>query len=114
MEIEMEYQKKLLDPKWQQTRLKIFERDGWKCRICEKTDETLHAHHTYYTKFAEGPWDYDLVSIITLCDKCHADEHECIDAAKAALFNALAKRGYSTTNDILCLSHEIAGETNVY
>ncbi len=98
------YAERLLDPRWQQLRLRVFDRDGWKCHSCKKEDKTLHAHHVQYHPFAEGPWDYDIESIITLCSDCHSDEHSDLDAAKANLIIALTKKGYVTAYDFDCFT----------
>lgn len=98
------YAEKLLDPRWQQLRLRVFERDEWKCRACGETSKTLNAHHPVYHPLAEGPWDYETDSIITLCSKCHHDEHIELDASKANVLIALVKMGYwgSYEMDSLC------------
>lgn len=88
------YAEKLLDPRWQQLRLRVFERDRWTCRCCGSKDKTLNAHHPVYHPLAEGPWDYDDESIITLCSECHSDEHASLDSAKANLLIAIVKMGY--------------------
>jgi hypothetical protein len=88
------YSEKLLDPRWQQMRLRVYERDGFKCRICGCATKTLNAHHVHYHPYAEGPWDYDSDTIITLCVDCHSDEHINLDASKANVMLALAKMGY--------------------
>jgi hypothetical protein len=55
-------------PKWQQTRLRIMERDGWKCFACGDAESTLHVHHFYY----DGePWDVPDDYLQTLCEICH-------------------------------------------
>jgi 5-methylcytosine-specific restriction endonuclease McrA len=101
------YAQKLLDPRWQQLRLKIFERDKWTCRICAKSNKTLHAHHVHYHPLADGPWDYDEQTIITLCSDCHADEHSRLNIAKANFLLLLAKKGYIKAWDFECLADEI-------
>jgi hypothetical protein len=88
------YSEKLLDPRWQQMRLRVYERDGFACRCCGSTTKTLHAHHCHYHPYSEGPWDYDMDTIITLCVECHSDEHAGLDATKANVMLALAKMGY--------------------
>jgi 5-methylcytosine-specific restriction endonuclease McrA len=98
------YAQRLLDPRWQQLRLRVFERDKWTCRVCDGKEKTLHAHHVHYHPYAEGPWDYDIETIITLCADCHSDEHTELDAAKANLILAFAKKGYVTSFDFDCLS----------
>jgi len=56
-------------PKWQQTRLRIMERDGWKCLACEDAESTLHVHHMYYDG---DPWNVSDEYLQTLCEHCHA------------------------------------------
>ncbi len=61
-------------PLWQQKKYKIYERDGWLCRICgsdflERANQ-LHAHHLYYERDLLL-WEYDNESIVTLCSACH-------------------------------------------
>jgi len=65
----MEYKNKLKDPRWQKKRLKIFERDGWKCKECGHDDLELHVHHE---KYGGDPWDIPDKFLKTLCKTCHA------------------------------------------
>lgn len=64
------YWEKLKDPRWQQKRLEIMERDEFTCRHCSSKDKTLNVHHSYYRKGAD-PWDYESRLLITLCEDCH-------------------------------------------
>ena len=66
----MNYKTKLLDPRWQKKRLKIFERDKFTCQECKETEKTLHVHHEYYLPDIE-PWDYPDEAFKTLCVDCH-------------------------------------------
>ena len=88
------YSEKLLDPRWQQMRLRVYERDGFACRCCGNTTKTLNAHHSHYHPYSEGPWDYDMETIITLCVDCHSEQHAESDASKANVLLALAKIDY--------------------
>jgi len=106
------YAEKLLDPRWQQMRLRVFERDGWKCVTCESSKKTLNAHHVHYHPLAEGPWDYDLDTVITLCSDCHSDEHIELDCAKANLIHAIIKKGYKTAYQFDCLTTLIEMDEN--
>ena len=99
-----QYVEKLKDPRWQKLRLRVFERDGWKCRICDSTSNTLHAHHTYYETDSDGPWDYPDETIITLCAECHESEHVCISDAKSQLFKEISLTGFLTSGDIFMLA----------
>ncbi len=90
-----EYRKKLKDLRWQQMRLKVFERDGWECRECFKGKDSgisLQAHHTYYRKGAD-PWDYPLESIVSLCEECHEEETHTRWQAEQELLKALREKG---------------------
>jgi hypothetical protein len=71
------YIEKLRDPRWQKVRLKVFERDGWKCQNdrCQSPEHTpLAVHHKGYLPGHE-PWDYPLSNFITLCEWCHDQQH---------------------------------------
>lgn len=69
-----EYAKALQHPKWQKKRLKIFERDNWRCTKCGDTETTLHVHHLKYTK--KYPWQELNVNLRTVCAKCHKKNHK--------------------------------------
>jgi hypothetical protein len=62
----------LKDPRWQKKRLEIFQRDEFMCQECFSPDKTLHVHHIKYV--GKFPWDTPDLYLVTLCDKCHADE----------------------------------------
>lgn len=69
-----EYSEQYKDPQWQEFRLRVFERDGFKCSRCGDSKSTLHAHHLYYIS-GRSPWNYPKGCVITLCDQCHEQEH---------------------------------------
>lgn len=73
----MTYVRKLSDPRWQRVRLKVMDRDSWRCQAtnCRSPVETpLHVHHKYYLPNFD-PWEYPLDSLITFCEKCHEAQH---------------------------------------
>lgn len=86
------YREQLRDPRWQQVRLRIFERDGFVCRCCGRGDEQLHAHHLFYRKDRE-PWEYSPEELLTLCDSCHEIEHSDGDEAWRVLKSVAVSRG---------------------
>lgn len=94
------YSEKLLDPRWQQLRLRVFERDNWKCVNCGDSEKTLHAHHPVYHPRSEGPWDYEDEAIITLCKDCHENEHDELDASKANVLLQIVKLGFNTSFEL--------------
>jgi hypothetical protein len=90
---ESEYSKLLRDPRWQQIRLRVFERDGWRCRGCSSKTNTLAVHHLFYVK-GRKPWEYDLADLMTLCEDCHNMEYEERRGFEEELLEALKVLGW--------------------
>lgn len=67
----MTYSEKLKDPRWQEKRLEILERDDYTCYMCENEANNVH-HLRYYGE----PWDVDNEDLISLCYKCHTEWHQ--------------------------------------
>ena len=73
----MNYSRKLRDVRWQRVRLKVMERDGWRCQAadCRSPENAiLNVHHKKYLSRRE-PWDYPLENLITYCERCHEAQH---------------------------------------
>jgi hypothetical protein len=87
-----DYLEKLRDPRWQKMRLKILERDGWKCAVCEDANSTLHVHHKYYERGCD-PWDYPETALVTLCEACHKKETEQREAVEIFMIQILRRVG---------------------
>jgi len=68
-----EYHKALKHPKWQKKRLKVFQRDNWRCTRCKDPETELHVHHLQYTK--RYPWNEPMANLTTLCGNCHRKVH---------------------------------------
>jgi len=68
----MNYAQKLKDPRWQMKRLKVFERDGWKCVKCGESEKELQVHHLAYRR---NPWESPFRDLKTLCRDCHRLTH---------------------------------------
>lgn len=66
-----DYQAYLNSRKWEETRRRIFKRDGYRCCICG-TAKNLRCHHITYENIGHEK-DSDLV---TLCDSCHETVHQ--------------------------------------
>ena len=71
----MSYADDLKSPRWQEKRLRVFERARFRCERCGSTEDTLHAHHKVYLK-GRKPWDYEDILLECLCDTCHGDVHD--------------------------------------
>lgn len=86
------YSELLKDPRWQQKRLKILERDEWMCQRCFDAQSTLHVHHRYYLPGC-SPWEYTDNALVTLCEQCHAEESEGRRSAESSLIFSLRAAG---------------------
>jgi 5-methylcytosine-specific restriction endonuclease McrA len=91
----MNYLDQLKSPLWQKKRLEIFQRDNFKCRVCESEENQLHVHHLYY-KPKTLLWEYDNEGLVTVCDKHHEQ-----------LTNDLPKLSGLIAFDILCKKYNI-------
>lgn len=72
----------LRHPAWQEMRLRVMDRAGFRCEECGDKDTTLNVHHSYYTKGAK-PWEYPAESLKCLCEKCHERRHAILAGLKA-------------------------------
>lgn len=80
----MDFQKQIKHPNWQKKRLEILERDEYICQNCHSENETLNVHHFFY-KQKTLLWDYDESCLMTLCNACHKEWHDCNDKIKELL-----------------------------
>lgn len=95
------YSEKLKDPRWQQLRLRVFERDAWTCQLCGRKDKTLHVHHARYQ---DGePWETNIELLVTACADCHEDEHETYKAHLDLLLILLGEIGVRSSCDLMHL-----------
>jgi hypothetical protein len=78
----MSYQDYLNSDHWKITRLRILERDDFKCRVCGTRDAELHVHHNTYKNLGHEP-DSDLV---TLCNQCHGIFHNRLKPSAGVVF----------------------------
>lgn len=78
------YWELLRHPKWQEKRLRIMERAGFRCESCFTNEVTLNVHHKFYRKNA-APWDYADHELLCLCETCHEKEHHWQERLKTAL-----------------------------
>lgn len=72
------YQALLQTKEWENKRIKILDRDHYRCTYCGNRFH-LHVHHKYYSAYPNGvlvdPWNYPDDALITLCSYCHQRVH---------------------------------------
>lgn len=100
------YEQQLKSKRWQQKRLKVFERDGFKCKntSCknpDKVDTELHVHHLDYIPGTKA-FDYPDDMLITLCNECHAKENDR-NPVERYLYRALLHKGF-LSGDLLAFT----------
>ena len=72
----MTYAEQIQDVRWQKRRLKILERDDFKCQAkCNNPNKfaNVQVHHLDYFP-SIMIWEYPDDMLVTLCDKCHLSE----------------------------------------
>ena len=72
------YQALLQTKEWENKRIKILDRDHYRCAYCGNIHH-LHVHHKYYSAYPNGalvdPWNYPDDALITLCAYHHQRIH---------------------------------------
>ena len=76
----MAYSDDIKSGKWQRLRLEVMQRDQFRCRAC-KCENNLNVHHLYYES-DKHIYDYEIESLVTLCENCHSKLHK--DLAKVS------------------------------
>ena len=76
----MAYSDDIKSGKWQRLRLEVMQRDQVRCRAC-KCENNLNVHHLYYES-GKHIYDYEIESLVTLCENCHSKLHK--DLAKVS------------------------------
>ena len=78
--------------RWAAARKAALDRDGWRCRRCQRPG-VLEVHHVQPLEEAGEP--YDLENLETLCRRCHLAHHAALrrrareDAPWAAMIEEL-------------------------
>ena len=63
----------LYGKRWQATRRRVFERDGWRCRRCGRAGR-LEADHIARLEDEPGLDPYDMDNLQSPCRGCHIDK----------------------------------------
>ena len=109
-----EYAAKLRDPRWQKMRLDVMNRDLFMCQGCLDTTKTLNVHHTKYLP-GKKPWEYELVSLVTLCEDCHKGEPEFYKESLEELCNVIREKRYTGSQlNMLQQVFHVINERNVH
>lgn len=97
----MNYSEKLRDPRWQKKRLKILERDEFKCCLCGDDKTELQVHHL---KYNGEPWEAKDEDLETLCKHCHAVKTDISSVYKDFTILECEKNVYDEKSDpsIIC------------
>src|SRR5262245_12038603 len=62
----MTYEQHLSSAYWKDLRQQVFDRDDWRCVLCD-SPEDLQCHHRTYERFGKE----ELRDCYTLCPSCH-------------------------------------------
>ncbi len=71
------YAERRRSKEWTVLRSYVFRRDGYRCKLCGRSDLPLHLHHNTYANYAAER----LEDLITLCEVCHERHHRLEDAS---------------------------------
>lgn len=82
------YSEKLKHPRWQQKRLRILQRDGFRCLYCHRDEQQLDVHHHVYVR-GQDPWEVPDAYLSSLCRDCHEERQELEGKLKTAITLAL-------------------------
>ena len=88
---------------WGRVRLKVLERDGWRCQACGKVGR-LEVDHI--KPMEDGGAVYDLANLQTLCRGCHFDKSRGERTAQETPADVLAWRRYLTDHYMLCMGKD--------
>lgn len=80
----MEYKDQLKTSAWLRKRAEIMQRDNFVCSncLCDNSECTLQVHHIGYIK-GKKAWEYLDYMLVTLCEKCHKEEHKIFGKKRA-------------------------------
>lgn len=70
----MTYEEQLQTWQWKEKRERIISRDFGICQQC-MSSKNLNVHHRCYIE-GRMAWEYADAYLVTLCAKCHGNEHE--------------------------------------
>lgn len=69
------YLQLLKDERWIEKRKYIYQRDNYKCKICDLGNRILQVHHKIYISKL-NPWEVPDKHLITVCVNCHSNIHK--------------------------------------
>jgi len=81
----MDYLSQLNTAEWRAKKRRILRRDKYACTRCRRRHLQLHVHHLRYPDHPAMAWDVPDSWLTTLCQRCHALEHDKLPARRALL-----------------------------
>jgi hypothetical protein len=84
-------------------RIKLVQRDNFKCFICKKDNEWLHVHHILPWN-TEKDFRFSCKNLITLCSHCHMNYAHPNDSSEVDIKLALDFIEYTSQKSCLCNS----------
>ena len=86
--------------KWGKVRLKVLDRDGWRCQTCGKAGR-LEVDHI--KPMENGGTVYDMTNLQTLCRGCHLAKSLIERGGGPTPREVLTWRRYLTNHLMLCI-----------
>ena len=92
------YAQKLRDPRWQEKRLRLFDKAQWTCELCFRVrpEEGLQVHHPIYLAGLD-PWEYPDEIMMALCEPCHVARQE---VERQWFYKAAVAIRYKSTDEL--------------
>ncbi len=94
------YSDKLETQNWHSFARKIRQENGNFYNACRRGDLVLQVHHTFYDKKRQ-PWEYESHEMVVLCEKCHHELHDQLQAFRKFVFGNLTPASFKVLNGAL-------------
>lgn len=75
---------------------------NYSCQICKRGGPAIQlaVHHPFY-EVGRRKWEYKLSDVQVLCQPCHEDMHEALQAFRRYVFSRMTPRGLQVLNGAL-------------
>lgn len=99
-----EYARQLQSEGWKTLGRNIRNKRGNACQCCRRSDVITHLHHVFYDPDRKDICDYDESDLILLCQHCHRDLHEQLQAFRRCVFARLGPKQFRVLNGALTVA----------